>query len=36
MYLCAKIIDFASFYDFPFELWNSSDSVVCFVFLFYF
>jgi hypothetical protein len=28
MYLCAKAIDFASFYDFSIGFWNCFDSVV--------
>jgi hypothetical protein len=32
MYLCVGCIDIASFYDFPIEIWNSSDSVVFFLF----
>jgi len=35
MYLCARGIDFASFYDFVIEFWNCSDSVV-FLFFFFF
>jgi hypothetical protein len=30
MYLCAKVINFASFYDFTVRFWNCSDSVVFF------
>ena len=39
MYLCVRDIDFASFYDFSIGsdsvvLWNCSDSVVFFTFIF--
>ena len=30
IYLCVRCIDIASFYDFPIEIWNCSDSVVFF------
>jgi hypothetical protein len=30
MYLCAKVINFASFYDFTVRFWNCSGSVVFF------
>jgi len=28
MYMCVRVIDFASFYDFSITFWNCSDSVV--------
>jgi hypothetical protein len=36
MYLCARGIDFTSFYDFSIEYWNCSDNGVFFVFHFIF
>jgi len=36
MYLCVRVIDFDSFYDFDIRFWNCSDSVVFFVFHFWY
>jgi len=33
IYLCVKVIDFFSFYDFDILFWSCSESVVFFVFI---